>query len=284
MKKLLIATLATCSIASAFASQGIRYINYDKNKIPNIITAAGIATQIVLEEDEKIKYSTFGFEGAWNSQVVGDHILVFKSKDAQPQTNLLIHTNKRDYIFTVTVGNNTWTKHPKNSGANYAIRMRYSDKKSLKNRRKNEAKGILRNRDIATASTYLYSNYDYRATEDAGDITPVRMWDNGKVTFVEFRDGAKRGVAYELNEYDEAFLVNQHTEKNGLLVLHGVYRLLIIRLGDQAVEIRRNEQYGQTENQQKTNVDKTVRTIDQSAPAKFKQASAKEKLSLTGAE
>ncbi len=259
---------------SAF-SNGIKYVEYNNNRIPNIVTAAGIATEIRFEEDEKIVYSTFGQNDIWSSEIVKDHILVFKAKAPQPETNLIVHTNKRDYIFTITVGKDDWKKHPNNSGAYYAMRMTYRDKKSMANlkaqkaaKEAQEKQEILRNRKISLDNPTVYSNYDYRATPNAIDILPLRAWDNGKVTFVLFGKGVKRGVAYELNN-GKTSLVNQHTEKNGLLVIHGVYRNLILRLGKQAVELRRNEQYGQTENNAKTNVDNTLRTIDNNAPSDF---------------
>lgn len=254
----------------------IKYVEYHKNKIPNIVTAAGIATEIVFEEDEKIEYHTFGFDKGWSSQVVKDHILIFKPSDPEPETNLIVHTNKRDYIFTITSGNNEWEKHPNRSNAIYALRIIYKDDKSIANKKINNEKEVLRNEEIATANTYIFSNYDYRATPNAHDLIPVRMWDNGKITFIAFREGVKRGVIYELDEQNKAHLLNQNTEKNGLLIVHGVYKHLILRLGDQAVEIVRNEQYGKIENNMKTNVNSTVRTISSEAPIDFKKIEKKE--------
>ena len=102
------------------------------------------------------------------------------------------------------------------------------------------------------------------------DIVPTRVWDNGKITFLTFHQGTKRGVAYELDSEHKANLVNQHTEKNGVLVIHGVYNLMILRLGDQAVEIRRNDKNGRRENTAKTTVKNTVRTVNEDAPTQFR--------------
>lgn len=270
MIKKVIVSLFAAAIFSASTAGGIQYITYNSNKIPNIITAAGVASEIIFEDDEVIEYSTFGFDAAWESQKVRDHILVFKAKDMQPETNLIVHTNKRDYLFTVTTGNNDWEKHPDRSGAVYSVRMVYRDAKS-KAAQQEEKSATLRNREIATQFSYVYTNYDYRATENANNIIPYRVWDNGTLTFIAFKDGAKRGVVYELDDERKPHLVNQHTEKNGVLVVHGVYPQLIVRLGDQAVELRRNEQYGHRENLSKTNVENTTRFTASDAPTKFKK-------------
>ena len=63
--------------------------------------------------------------------------------------------------------------------------------------------------------------------------------------------------------------MNQNTEKNGVLVVQGVYPSLMIRLGDEAVELRRNNQSGRRENETKTNVPGTRRTMDGAAPTEF---------------
>ena len=271
---------ALAQLTQTVSAHGIQYVQYNRDKIPAIVTAAGIATEIIFEDDETIEYSTFGFSSAWESQIVRDHILVFKAKDEQPETNLIVHTNKRDYLFTVISGNNDWKKDPNSSRAVYSMRMTYRDgqsKAALAAKAEAEkvkaeqakAESILRNRDISPQSGYLHTNYDYRATAYAGDLIPHRMWDNGTLTYIAFKPGTKRGVVYELDHNRKSHLVNQHTEKNGLLVVHGVYQNLIIRLGDDAVEIRRNTQGGRFENDKKTSIDGTVRTVADTAPTAY---------------
>lgn len=266
MKKL----ISLCIGAILFEAQaaGIRYVDYHPDHIPNIITASGVASEIIFEEDEKIAYYTFGFDAAWDSAVARDHILIFKAKDQQPQTNLLVHTNKRHYVFTLTSGNDDWEKHPDRSGAIYSMRIRYHDDKSMAAIKARADSQELRNQDISAAS-YVYANYDYRATAHANAIIPIRMWDNGIMTFIKFAPSSKRGVVYELQSEGKTALVNQHTEKNGLVVVHGVFQNLIVRLGDEAVEIRRNAVGGLQENHLKTTVPNVVRTIAGDAPNKF---------------
>lgn len=266
MKKL--TALCIASILFEAQAAGIRYVDYHPDRIPNIVTASGVASEIIFEEDEEIVYYTFGFDAAWDSAVARDHILIFKAKDEQPQTNLLVHTNKRHYVFTITSGNDDWEKHPDNSGANYSMRIRYHDDKSMAAIKAREDSQELRNQDISAAS-YVYANYDYRATAHANAIIPIRMWDNGILTFIQFAPSSKRGVVYELQADGKTALVNQHTEKNGLVVVHGVYPHLIIRLGDEAVETRRNTQGGLQENTLKTNVPQMLRMVSGDAPNQF---------------
>lgn len=269
MNKIFLCIIAVTAANLQAQTAGIRYLDYHPDRIPNIVTAAGIASEIIFEEDEEIAYYTFGFDAAWDSAVALEHILVFKAKDEQPQTNLLVHTNKRHYVFTITSGNDDWEKDPNRSAANYSLRIRYHDSKSMAAVKAKEQSQELRHRDIAPPSTYIYTRYDYRATAHAQDIIPQRMWDNGVLTFINFAPTSKRGVVYELQADGKTALVNQHTEKNGLVVVHGVYPHLLIRLGDEAVETRRRDQSGLQENALKTNVPQTVRIVSGDAPNQF---------------
>lgn len=279
MKKIMLTlVIVTTFGASAWANppsnEGIRYITYQRNQIPNIITAPGIVSEIIFEDDEVIEYSAFGFSDAWEMHVVRDHILVFKAKEEQPETNLIVHTNKRDYLFTVTTGKNDWEKDPHNSLANFSVRMRYNDSVSkqaiAKEERKKEEeerkeKLVLDEMSLSKATRNVNCNYEYRASQYAGNIIPKRMWDNGTLTFISFAKGSRRGVIYELDHNRKAHLLNVHSEKNGLVVLHGIYPKLLIRLGDEVVEIRRNHSQGadggRVENYDKTNVENTWRKV-----------------------
>lgn len=283
---IIVGSLGLCGVNSAIGA-GINYVNYHPDNVPNIVTSAGIASEIVFEDDEEITYYTFGFDAAWETAIAKKNILVFKSKDEQPQTNLLVHTSKRDYVFTVTVGNKDWEHHPDKSGAAYSTRIKYYDNKSIPaqqakekaKKRAEEAKAaakkreeesqVLRHRNIHDRTIFIYKDYDYRATKNAAPIIPTRMWDDGELTFMKFPVAQKRGTIYELQANGTTALVNQHTERNGLVVIHGVFNHLIIRLGDEAVETRRNDVGGLRENWAKTTVFNTYRNVSSEAPTSF---------------
>lgn len=260
MRNTLIILMLSFSMAT-FAHHTIKYIDYDVDRVPKIVSSPGIGTEIIFEEDEQVIHHYFGFNSAWESHVVLGHILTFKSLDAQPETNLNVHTNKRSYVFIIVSGNKNWRNNPNNSKANYSVRMRYNDEKSLAKQKQRLTEETLDDSDIASQNTYIYSNYDMRGTQFADHITPLRIWDNGILTFVKFKLGNRRAVIYEIGTNDKEGIVNHHTEKNGLVILHGVYPRLMIRYDNDAVEIRRNDIGGYLENNNKTTVDGKQRTI-----------------------
>ena len=229
---------------SGVVVNGIRYVSYDKDKTYTIPTAPGIVSEIIFEDGESVEYHRFGFGNAWDSEVTaGGNILVFKSKDTQPETNLLVHTDKRDYVILLVQGNANWTKHPNNAKATYSTRFKYFDDGTDMFSGSLNANGV---------REFRYYDYDYRATDNAQEITPKEMYDDGVLTYIKFKDGTPRGTIYRLDKKKKPHLINTNTDKFGKTVIHGVYQHLIIRLDEEAVEIRRNSDKGIRENRRKT--------------------------------
>ncbi|MBQ9724003.1 MAG: TrbG/VirB9 family P-type conjugative transfer protein [Neisseriaceae bacterium] len=250
---------------SGVVVNGIRYVSYDKDTVYTIPTAPGIVSEIIFDEDESVEYHRFGFGAAWDSEVTaGGNILVFKSKDAQPETNLLVHTDKRDYVILLVQGNANWTKNPKNSRATFSTRFKYFDY--------DNASGF---KSVVTGNgvrEFRYYDYDYRATENAQEITPIQMYDDGVLTYIKFKDGTPRGTIYRLDKKKKPHLINSNTDKFGKTVIHGIYTHYIIRIDEEAVEIRRNSDKGIRENRRKTTDFGTRREVNPKAGKTPKQA------------
>ena len=239
---------------------GIRYVSYDKDRTYTIPTAPGIVSEIIFEDGESVEYHRFGFGNAWDSEVTaGGNILVFKSKELQPETNLLVHTDKRDYVILLVQGNANWTKHPNNAKATYSTRFKYFDDGT-----------DMYSGNPDSIRDFRFYDYDYRRTDNAEEITPTQIYDDGVLTYIKFKDGSPRGTIYRLDKKKKPYLLNSHTDKFGKTVIHGVYPHLIIRLDEEAVEIRRNSTKGIRENRRKTTLFGTRRTVEPKASAKGK--------------
>ena len=249
---------------SGVVVNGIRYVSYNKDSTYTIPTAPGIVSEIIFEDGESVEYHRFGFGNAWDSEVTaGGNILVFKSKDTQPETNLLVHTDKRDYVILLVQGNANWTKHPNNAKATYSTRFKYFDDGTDMFSGSLNANGV---------REFRYYDYDYRATENAQEITPKEMYDDGVLTYIKFKDGTPRGTIYRLDKKKKPHLINTNTDKFGKTVIHGVYQHLIIRLDEEAVEIRRNSDKGIRENRRKTTDNISRREVNPKASKTPKQA------------
>ena len=87
------------------------------------------------------------------------------------------------------------------------------------------------------------------------------MYDDGILTYISFPNGSQRGTIYRLDAKNRPYLLNSSSDKSGNTIIHGVYQHYIIRVEDEAVEIRRNSDSGIKENFNKTNINNAYRTI-----------------------
>lgn len=267
MKKQLISlTLASILSATSYA-QTVRYVDYDEDKVINITTAEGIVSEIVFAEDEEIEHFSFGFMDAWSAQIAKPNVLVFKPVAEHPETNILVQTNLRSYMFTLTSGNNKWRGNPAKSKATYSTRLRYPEEGGF-------GKGSNSNAAFKTSKEPIlkYKKYDYRATSKAQKnlMIPVRMGDDGVFTYMKFPVGASRFPIFERIDGKDS-IINFNQRPDGWIVLHGVYDRLVIRFNDQAVEMRRNHSL-------KNEASSDNRIIKKTAPKKEEKAEANDSL------
>lgn len=88
-------------------------------------------------------------------------------------------------------------------------------------------------------------DYDYATRTRLRALVPVSVHDDGQFTYVRMSDatpfpsGSFPAVFGREREGSEDFVVNTTVENNTLIV-HGTYRYLVIRHGDNVVGLRRN--------------------------------------------
>ena len=70
--------LLTMTVGCRVQANGIRYIDYHPDRVPSIVTAPGIASEIIFEDDETIEYYTFGRnsrDSEWrHDRLSGSHV------------------------------------------------------------------------------------------------------------------------------------------------------------------------------------------------------------------
>lgn len=99
---------------------------YAEGKTYVINTALGIATQIIVDRDEKILDYGTGFSAGWEL-VRRDNIFYVKPIDADAETNMYIRTDKRSYILDLQIVSKGWKKidEAKLAGVHYVIQFTY---------------------------------------------------------------------------------------------------------------------------------------------------------------
>lgn len=180
---------------------------YDDGALFRLFAAPGRVSDIALQPGETLTSVAAGDTVRWT---VGDttsgsgetkrtHLLV-KPFAAGLSTNLVITTDRRVYHVQLTSTAST---------AMTAIRWTYpQDELSALARQRVEAEAA---RPVSAAIDLTQLNFDYRITGDAPVWRPLRAFDDGRQTWIEFPAAISTGEApplFVLGEKGEAELVN----------------------------------------------------------------------------
>lgn len=218
----------------------IQYVDYNPDEVVQVNVAAGFVTDLCFSAEETVKSYVTGFSSAWDFAASGNHLFL-KPKDEEATTNLVVVTDKRTYNFQVQL-----IQTP--AVATYQLKFRYpleeAAKKAAEEKKKRDEELLAHQKREADARRRLAANYDYTmnfgAAAASRSIAPVRAWDDGRFTYLQFRANADFPLVYRVTEEGES-LLNSHVEGQ-LLVIHGIYPSFVLRAGQAVVGIY-NERY-----------------------------------------
>ena len=224
-------------------AQEVREVPYRADQVVRVNTGLGIATQIEISPQEQIKDFGTGFSDGWEL-VRRDNVFYIRPKNVDVDTNMYIRTNMRSYLIDLRVSATKWKtlEEAKNAGVFYKIRFIYPASGPDKGSSQAAADALLSPTATALNSQSDYHlNYDYATTEPRPTIVPVRVYDNHQFTYIHMPPLASFPAVFGRNERSgEEFLVNTKSEKD-VIIVHGVYPFLVLRLGGETVGLRRNQ-------------------------------------------
>ena len=212
----------------------IQYVNYSKDDVVRVNAVNGFITTIVFAPGEKVVNYGSGYSTAWEF-ADADNMFFLKPKDKEGTTNLVIVTSERVYNFDVFLVENK-------ANATYKLTFRYPEeyiKAKIREGQENYVKQELEKEDPDLNPTGGLINYAYTMnfgkSEGSRLLAPVRCYDNGRFTYLKFRNNTDFPAVYSVSADGEA-IVNSHVEDEAL-VIHGVYKELRLRAGSDVVGI-----------------------------------------------
>ncbi len=156
-----------CHVASAMDNR-IKIISYHENEVVLVRVAIFTTLQIVFSKEEVIRNIQNGDLAAWTASVQEQmpNMIFLKPTLVGSHTNMTVVTDQRVYYFQLESQDND-----KADDNTYAIRFHYPQYSSA--------------RPILSRSDHHNWNYSY-----SGDkaLLPVRVYDDGKFTYMQFRD------------------------------------------------------------------------------------------------
>jgi type IV secretion system protein VirB9 len=226
---------------------------YQDARVFEVATGLGIATQLVLDPSEKILDFGTGFSAGWDI-VRRDHIFYLKPKDPDAETNMYVRTDRRSYIFDLKIVSKDWRRldEAKLQGVMYSVQFNYPDNMAALRRIQQDQAAAQRaalqglsmpvpDPAAPARSPYLayHTDYDSAASASAKWLSPVRVYDDSALTYVQFnKDLVAPAFFGRMTDRGEEFVLNSN-KQGAIYVIHGVFPFLIIRHGGDVVAVRR---------------------------------------------
>lgn len=227
---------------AAASAQEVREVPYRADQVVRVNTGLGIATQIEISPQEQVKDFGTGFSDGWEL-VRRDNVFYIRPKNVDVDTNMYIRTNMRSYLIDLRVSATRWKtlEEAKNAGVFYKIRFVYPSETPDKGTAMAAANAVIAPTPASlNPQSDYHLNYDYATTTPSPTIVPVRVYDNHQFTYIHMPPLASFPAVFGRNERaGDEFLVNTKSENN-VIVVHGVYPFLVLRLGAETVGLRRN--------------------------------------------
>lgn len=241
IKQYLFGTLVSTLLLSAQAyAAAIQEYMFEANKTYPVYTSMGVVTQIELDSRENIKDFGSGLSGGWDL-ARRENVFYLKPKANAVDTNLIVRTEAHQYIFELKVVRGEWKSlsEATENGVNYQVKFRYPDYTDFSLRSSALAGYSLR----YDPSRNYHTNYDVAANDKSAWLVPLKVYDDGKFTYIYLNKGKFTGdfptVYGRKTESGAEFVLNSNVENN-IIVVHGTYPILVLRHGKDVVGLRRN--------------------------------------------
>ncbi|MGL4928260.1 MAG: TrbG/VirB9 family P-type conjugative transfer protein [Plesiomonas shigelloides] len=195
----------------------IQRTSYNANDVTKVLVKKGTVSLVQFDDGENIESIGLGDPEAWDVSVKGSHIFFRPTVDDNPDTNVAVLTNKRNYSLYLQSTRGTPT---------YILRFNYP--KPIKPLAVTEKK-IPCNSGGKINGKYFVKG-DMR-------ISPYQIWDDGQFTCMRWSNANDLPMVYRANAEGKEMLVNTHMENN-TMVIHEVSKNFVIRLGQSVLDVR----------------------------------------------
>lgn len=221
----------------------IQTVRYSPDAVVEIRARIGQAVLVQLEEGESLSGDTalvgMGNAQAWNLAVRGNNIL-FKPTHKAPQTNLIVVSDRRTYVFRLSLGGGRYCSKYGKKGCiryvqqppTYYLRFEYpSDNKP-------DAAAILAGKWNAAGKLRnppRRLNYDYWGKGDRV-LQPTAVYDDGLMTTFVYNNAKELPSFYAVDQDGKEMLLNKHIEGDKVIV-HQVHGRFMLRLERAVLQI-----------------------------------------------
>ena len=245
----------------------IQYVDYDPDNVVKIRAKIGhtVTVQLDKSEDAEKGVVAMGDAQAWNMAVKQNN-LIFKPTATSPATNLTVITDKRTYVFDLSLAGCVKGKKKRcvaTQEPTYLLRFHYPSDEEKKRKqalaRQERAMQLMLKYNVNTGNANLSGslNYLYYGKGDKA-IVPTAIWDDGRFTYIQYADNRDLPAVYKINPDGSEMLVNTHIEED-VMIIHEVTEQLVLRLGNSVLGVQNKGYQTGAYNRLKTNQPDAVR-------------------------
>jgi type IV secretion system protein VirB9 len=211
----------------------VRFIDFQPSEVVKLVGHYGFSTDIQFSPTEKVNKIAIGDKAAWDIAPIDNHLFI-KAVGDKALTNMTVLTNRHVYNFELSAH---WSENgasPRPNDMMFQINFNYPEDIAAVQQAKAEAE-ILKAK-LNAEDEQLPENWNYWAKGSSG-ITPNIAFDDGRFTYLKFKNNRAMPAIYIINDDDSESLVNTHIDpkKKDTIVVHKVVKQLVLRKGKSVV-------------------------------------------------
>ena len=195
----------------------LRTIQFDAGQVFRLRVATGYQSTIIFNPEERVENVGLGDSDGWQVTLNGrGDVLFVKPIRPNSSTNMTVITDTRVYNFELSSAHGPGVDTP------FTVRFLHSDTSAA------GAPELAAQRSVGR----------YRLS-GARALRPVAISDDGRRTYIEWRDEHAIPAVFAIDDRGDQRLVDGHV-RDGLYVIDAVHRTLVFRLDRQTARASRN--------------------------------------------
>ena len=225
----------------------IRVVDYDPNQVYRLVGFYGYDIAIFFAPDETVMKTAAGFSDAWDVTVHGNFVTV-KPAEKDPDTNLLVVTDRRTYVFDLRArapGARRAASYAVDPDQIFMLRFRYPAEEraaadaararaQLQDKLAQAHSSEERMRLAALAQLPPQPLNRAYYFQGSNDLAPYEAWDDGVFTYLRFYAQQDLPAAFVVNEDNSEGVVNKHFDGD-LMVIERTGKRFRLRKGQTVV-------------------------------------------------
>ncbi len=208
----------------------IRVMVYSPDDVFKFTGYYGYQASIELAKEEEVANVSMGDSTSWQIVPSGNRLFI-KPMERDATTNMTLITNKRTYFFELYAEEAIDIRDP---NMVFSLRFIYPDEEDFEDMKTYSNIGKFDGVDMNHPERYNF-NYSISGNED---IAPVKIFDDGEFTYLQFRGPNKEIPAFfSVDEDLREYIVNYRlsTTDPNLIIIEHVFPKISVRLGSKIV-------------------------------------------------